>query len=277
MTVRRLVLVVAALAVVVLAGAAAASASSGSGDVVALQAGDGAAIYQANCASCHQADGSGVAGAFPPLAGNPAAADADYVRSVVVEGLSGPLEVLGESYNSVMPAVALSDGDLDALVEYVATFAGGPTPTTPPTTAGPTTGDAAKGESLFKGSGFANGGAACQACHAAGPIGFRGGSGLGPDLTDVHERLGGDAGLAAWLSAPPSPTMRPLFEDKPLTPGEIADLNAFFASVVDEEPGGGIDQLMLGGVIGLGLLLGVMALAASRTRETYTERLRRRS
>ncbi len=32
---------------------------------------EGAAVYAANCASCHQADGRGLAGAFPPLAGNP--------------------------------------------------------------------------------------------------------------------------------------------------------------------------------------------------------------
>ena len=31
---------------------------------------DGAILFQQNCAACHQAKGEGVAGAFPPLAGN---------------------------------------------------------------------------------------------------------------------------------------------------------------------------------------------------------------
>lgn len=32
---------------------------------------DGAALYASNCAACHQPDGSGLTGAFPPLAGSP--------------------------------------------------------------------------------------------------------------------------------------------------------------------------------------------------------------
>ena len=36
----------------------------------AVAAEDGASLFQQNCAACHQAKGQGVAGAFPPLAGN---------------------------------------------------------------------------------------------------------------------------------------------------------------------------------------------------------------
>jgi len=236
----------------------------------------GAAVYQAKCASCHQADGSGVAGAFPPLAGNPNSADAAYVESVVSEGLSGSIEVLGSTYNSVMPAVELSSDELAAVVAYVGTLAeagGEPTPTTAtPAVAA----DAANGRKLFKGTvGFAEGGAACAACHSAGDIGFRGGSGLGPDLSDVHDRFGGDAGLAAWLSSPASETMQPLFTDRPLTSGEVADLTAFLATTTDDEPAGGFDQLLLGGFVGLVLLLGLMAVVIRGPNETYNQRLRR--
>lgn len=265
----RAILVVSALAIGLVAAGAAQSAG---GESVALQAADGAAVYQTSCASCHQADGSGIPGAFPPLAGNPAVEDGDYVATVIRDGLSGPLEVLGETYNSAMAPVALSDAEIDAVVSYVQTL--GSTTPTPTTTSAPVEANPNRGESLFEGSGFANGGAACQACHSAGPVGFRGGSGLGPDLTDVHQRLGGDAGLTAWLSAPPSPTMRPIFDDKPLTSGEIADLTAFFASVSNDEPDGGFDQLILGGLIGLALLLGLM-LVARGSRQTYAQRLRR--
>jgi mono/diheme cytochrome c family protein len=272
----RAVLVSAALAIGIVAVTAAQGAGSDAG-VVALQSADGAALYQANCASCHQADGSGIPGAFPPLAGNPAIEDADYLETVITDGLSGPLDVLGVTYNSVMPPISLDGDELAAVVAYVQTFGGGATP--PSTTAapsGPSEGDAVVGERLFNGSkGFANSGPSCQACHSAGSHDLAGGSGLGPDLTDVHQRLGGDAGLEAWLASPASPTMKPLFVDKPLTESEISDLTAFLASVVDEEPGGGIDVLIIGGIAGLALLLALMWLAMRRPRETYNQRLRR--
>lgn len=38
---------------------------------------DGAALYMSTCAACHQTDGSGLAGAFPPLAGSPIVNDPD--------------------------------------------------------------------------------------------------------------------------------------------------------------------------------------------------------
>ncbi len=238
-------------------------------------ASEGAAVYQAKCASCHQANGAGIPGAFPPLAGNPNSADVSYVESVVTEGLSGSIEVLGSTYNSVMPAVDLSSDELAAVVAYVGTLSAGGGEPTPTTAAPPASADAANGKKLFKGSvGFAEGGAACAACHAAGDIGFRGGSGLGPDLSDVHDRFGGDAGLAAWLSSPASETMQPLFADKPLTTGEIADLSAFLGTTTDDAASGGIDMLLMGGGIGLLILLGLMALIIRGPNETYNQRLR---
>lgn len=240
-------------------------------------ASEGAAVYQAKCASCHQADGAGIPGAFPPLAGNPNSADAPYVESVVTEGLSGSIEVMGATYNSVMPAVELSPDELAAVVAYIGTLAAGSSEPPPTTAAAPASADAANGKKLFTGSvGFAEGGAACAACHSAGDIGFRGGSGLGPDLSDVHDRFGGDAGLSAWLSSPASPTMQPLFADRPLTTGEIADLTAFLATTTGDTPRGGADLLLIGGGIGMLALLGLMALIIQGPNETYSQRLRRR-
>lgn len=255
--------------------AAAAAQEVGSPAVLALQGNDGAVVYQAKCASCHQADGSGIAGAFPPLAGNPKSADADYVESVVLEGLSGSIDVLGVTYNSVMPAVDdLSAGELAAVVAYVGTLATGDQPA-PTTAAPPTGGDAVHGEKLFNGStGFSAGGAACAACHSAGEIGFGGGSGLGPDLSDVYDRFGGDAGLGAWLGSPASATMQPLFDDKPLTEGEIADLSAFLATTTDVEPAGGIDIVLISSIFVMLLLLGFMAWRIKGPNETYNQRLR---
>jgi mono/diheme cytochrome c family protein len=80
----------------------------------------GEGVYQANCAGCHQPGGVGLAGSFPPLVGNPNVQDAEYLRTTVRNGREGEIEVLGETYNGVMPAFpTLSDADLDALVAYV--------------------------------------------------------------------------------------------------------------------------------------------------------------
>ncbi len=81
---------------------------------------EGRLVYEANCQACHQADGSGVSGVFPPLVDNPNLADVEYVRSVVVGGRVGPLEVNGVTYDGAMPAFsALSTDQVDAVVAFV--------------------------------------------------------------------------------------------------------------------------------------------------------------
>ncbi|MBT8145135.1 MAG: c-type cytochrome [Gammaproteobacteria bacterium] len=66
----------------------------------------GEALYLQHCSACHQATGAGLAGAFPPLA------NADYLLSdpersvaIVLGGLKGEIEVNGQAYNAVMPAM----------------------------------------------------------------------------------------------------------------------------------------------------------------------------
>ena len=80
----------------------------------------GERIYTSNCAACHQPQGQGLPGAFPPLAGSDYLL-ADPLRAVdiVVHGRSGEILVNGETYNGVMPAVRLSDAEVAAVVTYV--------------------------------------------------------------------------------------------------------------------------------------------------------------
>ncbi len=78
----------------------------------------GEAVYQTVCLACHQADGKGLPGAFPPLAGSDyLLGDKDRAVGVVVRGLEGEVVVNGVKYNSVMPAMTqLSDQEIaDAL------------------------------------------------------------------------------------------------------------------------------------------------------------------
>jgi len=81
----------------------------------------GAEVYQANCASCHQATGEGIAGAFPPLKGSEYTTQGDGSEHVkiVLKGLQGPIKVAGKDYNGVMPAFPqLSDEDIASVVTY---------------------------------------------------------------------------------------------------------------------------------------------------------------
>ena len=81
----------------------------------------GKGIYEANCGACHQPNGRGLPGAFPPLAGS------DYLKrnreevlSVALFGLSGPITVNDQEFNAVMPSMGhLSDTDLAAALTYV--------------------------------------------------------------------------------------------------------------------------------------------------------------
>ncbi len=95
-----------------------------SAEVAKAAAGDmdaGEKGYQTHCQSCHQADGSGLPGAFPPLAENPNLdGNAEMVIENVLSGRSGELEVEGETYDGVMPPMSyLSDQDVADIVTFV--------------------------------------------------------------------------------------------------------------------------------------------------------------
>ncbi|HEX3458888.1 MAG TPA: cytochrome c [Candidatus Baltobacteraceae bacterium] len=82
----------------------------------------GASVFAADCASCHQIDGEGSPGAFPPLAGNPVVTgDPSKVIHIVKYGLSGPLQVAGKQYSGMMPAwnAQISDAEIAAAITYI--------------------------------------------------------------------------------------------------------------------------------------------------------------
>ncbi|WP_313933316.1 cytochrome D1 domain-containing protein [Pseudidiomarina fusca] len=82
---------------------------------------DGKKAYETNCQACHQATGKGLAGAFPPLAGNPhVTGDKLHVVRTVLKGMTGPLEVNGQKYNAVMPPMQhISDEEIADIANYV--------------------------------------------------------------------------------------------------------------------------------------------------------------
>ncbi len=82
---------------------------------------DGRAVYTANCGACHQANGLGLAGVFPPLAASDWVLknDARLVQ-ILLHGINGELVVNGVTYNGLMPAFPqLSDAELAAVLSYI--------------------------------------------------------------------------------------------------------------------------------------------------------------
>lgn len=82
---------------------------------------EGNALFQLNCAACHQPTGLGVPGAFPPLA------KSDYLMNrpdmgigVLLQGISNePITVNGTHYQGVMPKLSLSDDQIASILTYV--------------------------------------------------------------------------------------------------------------------------------------------------------------
>jgi mono/diheme cytochrome c family protein len=81
----------------------------------------GSALYQVNCAACHQATGEGLRGIFPPLARSDyLLADKDRSIRIALQGFSGPITVNGTEYQGVMPPPpAMDDAQVAAVLTYV--------------------------------------------------------------------------------------------------------------------------------------------------------------
>src|SRR5436305_10633883 len=63
----------------------------------------GKKIFAANCQTCHQATGLGVAGQYPPLAGSEFTnGGSRRMGMIVLKGLQGPVKVKGQQYGSAV-------------------------------------------------------------------------------------------------------------------------------------------------------------------------------
>ncbi|WP_305067301.1 cytochrome D1 domain-containing protein [Marinicella meishanensis] len=97
-----------------------AEMKAGSTDLASqIQAGE--KLYQTYCTACHQVNGQGLAGAFPPLAASDfMLADKNRAIKTVIGGLSGEIVVNGKKYNAVMPNLSyLDDEQVANVVTYV--------------------------------------------------------------------------------------------------------------------------------------------------------------
>ncbi|MBV8066752.1 MAG: cytochrome c [Candidatus Eremiobacteraeota bacterium] len=100
----------------------AGAAASAAAEKNPASASDGGGVYSANCSSCHQANGQGVPGAFPPLDGNPTVTGNPVaVITIVKNGLEGRVVVSSQAYSGIMPRWKglLSDEQLASVITYI--------------------------------------------------------------------------------------------------------------------------------------------------------------
>ena len=87
-----------------------------------MQIEKGKQVFMGLCFACHQPDGKGMPGIFPPLAGSDfLQADHDRAVRIVLKGLSGPVTVNGATINSAMPPqeAVLTDAQIADVLTYV--------------------------------------------------------------------------------------------------------------------------------------------------------------
>lgn len=75
-----------------------------------------------NCMPCHQVDGRGLRGLYPPLAGSDwVQGDPEVLSQIVLRGVEGPIDIKGDRYNSIMPpwSQRFDDQELAALLTYI--------------------------------------------------------------------------------------------------------------------------------------------------------------
>lgn len=85
----------------------------------------GKQLFTGTCSVCHQANGEGLPGVFPPLAKSDYVAallkqSNDHLAGIPVHGLTGKITVNGKEYDSVMPPMSqLTDDEVANILTYV--------------------------------------------------------------------------------------------------------------------------------------------------------------
>ncbi|HYX07340.1 MAG TPA: cytochrome c [Bacteroidales bacterium] len=81
----------------------------------------GKEVYNRTCLACHQTNGQGVPGTFPPLVETKKVLGSkDTLITLLLKGMSGQVEVKGEMYSGTMPPQDyLSDEELANVLTYI--------------------------------------------------------------------------------------------------------------------------------------------------------------
>lgn len=219
----------------------------------------GEALFQAKCSPCHSIGGGRLVG--PDLKGVTSLRDHEWLGKfisspdrVLAGGDPVATRLLKEYGGVAMPNLGLSESQVDKLLAFLEESAPKEA-ASPPAMTKVVTGAPQRGAALFTGViRFQQGGAPCFACHTVSGTAPLGGGSFGPDLTGIHGRLGA-TGLSLVLASLPFPTMRPIYQSRPLTSSEQEDLSALFQAAAGRQPVDAASRITILAVAGFLLLL----------------------
>ncbi len=225
-------------------------------------------FFKVNCTSCHKLGGGRLIG--PDLKNVLERKDRAWLTEFIMNpkakidaGDEYALKLQKEANGIIMITVPIDRKRAEELLDLIeaeskletSEFAGTTAPLIPFTDS-----DVAHGVELFTGATRLKSGAPpCLSCHSTNGSGAAMGGNLGPNLTQVSERLMGREALTAWLSAPPTATMQSVFKPHPLETDEIHALVALFDKTAKSAPESGGIVLWMGVIFyGLGGTLVVL-------------------
>ena len=112
----------------------------------------GKRVFDMTCVTCHQANGLGVPGQYPPLVGSEwAQGSEERAIRIVLHGLNGPITVEGKEFNNVMAPLgaALKDEQIANALSYVRASWGNTAPEVQPETVAKVRADTASRTSFW--------------------------------------------------------------------------------------------------------------------------------
>ncbi len=229
----------------------------------------GQASFEQKCAVCHTLNADRLVG--PGLAGVTTRRDRAWIKRFIMRpdqmlasGDSTAAALLDE-YMIVMPNLAITDGEAEALIAFLSGEEAATASGAQPVAVEPATEEQiVLGQDLFQGkTRFTNGGPTCNSCHEVTNDAVIGGGVLAAELTTVFSKLGGP-GVRAILGSPPFPVMQRAYQDKPLTDEEVVALVGFLQRADAEQalhqPRDYGIKLFAAGAVGTLLLLGLYSL-----------------
>ncbi len=240
-----------------------------------IQAQDGEKLFKQNCAACHSIGKGKLVG--PDLHGVTELRNEQWLikwikgSQAMVNSGDPEAKAIFEEFNKIpMPDQNLPDADIKGILAFIKDKSA-QVPAASETAGAPvgnksdnaTTAEITAGQHLFEGGKrLTNGGPACVSCHNVTNNKVIPGGLLAKDLTNVHSRLGGDAGIMGILNAPPFPAMTEAYNGKPITETEIADLTAFL-NKADKESAtqkATASPLLKWGFLGFAIWVGIVLL-----------------